>query len=176
GGPPKKSDYREFQIRSVEGAPDDFAAMREAVQRRLARGVGGDTRFGELPDLILIDGGKGQLSAATEVARELGVEIPTIGLAKQFEEVFLPGRRDPVILPRRSQALFLLQRIRDEAHRFGLTYHRKLRGKRQTRSVLDEIEGIGNRRRDALLRHFGSVAKMNHASIDDLAPAEGMNR
>jgi excinuclease ABC subunit C len=176
GGQPKKSDYRKFKIRSVEGAPDDFAAMREAVRRRLQRGVGGDTRFGELPDLILIDGGKGQLNAALEVAQELGVEIPTIGLAKQFEEVFLPGRRDPVLLSRRSPALFLLQRIRDEAHRFGLAYHRKLRGKRQTRSSLDEISGIGQRRRDALLRHFGSVAKMKGASVDELAAVKGMTR
>jgi excinuclease ABC subunit C len=175
GGQPKKSDYRKFKIRSVEG-PDDFAAMRETLRRRLERGIAGDTRFGELPDLILIDGGKGQLNAALEIEQELAVEIPTIGLAKQFEEVFLPGRPEPVLLSRRSQALFLLQRIRDEAHRFGLTYHRHLRGKRQTRSSLDEIEGIGQRRRDALLRHFGSLARMRNATVEELAAVEGMNR
>jgi excinuclease ABC subunit C len=174
-GQPKKADYRKFRIRTVAG-PDDFAAMREALRRRLERGIGGDERFGELPDLILIDGGKGQLGAAMEVANELGVEIPTIGLAKQFEEVFLPGQPGPVQLSRRSPALFLLQRIRDEAHRFGLAYHRKLRGKRQTRSALDEIEGIGERRRDALLRHFGSVTRMKDASVEELAAVKGMNR
>src|SRR5207248_11779978 len=119
GGQPKKADYRKFKIRTVSG-PDDFASMRETLRRRLERGIAGDAKFGELPDLILIDGGKGQLGAALEVERELDVEIPTIGLAKQFEEVFLPGRSQPGLLPRNSPALFLLQRIRDEAHRFGL--------------------------------------------------------
>jgi excinuclease ABC subunit C len=175
GGQPKKSDYRKFKIRSVEG-PNDFASMQEVLRRRLERGIAGDTRFGELPELILIDGGKGQLSAVMEVEKELGVEIPTVGLAKQYEEVFLPGRRDPVLLPRNSQALFLLQRLRDEAHRFGLTYHRNLRGKRQTRSALDSIPGIGDKRRQALLKHFGSVDKMKQASLEDLAGAPGMTR
>lgn len=175
GGQAKKSDYRKFKIRTVEG-PNDFASMQEVLRRRLERGIAGDTRFGELPDLIVIDGGKGQLSAALEVERELGVEIPTVGLAKQFEEVFLPGRRDSILLPRSSQALFLLQRLRDEAHRFGLTYHRKLRGKRQTRSALDSIPGIGEKRRQALLKQFGSVDKMKRASCEELAAAPGMNR
>jgi excinuclease ABC subunit C len=146
------------------------------LRRRLERGKAGDTRFGEMPDLIVIDGGKGQLSAVVEVERELGVETPTVGLAKQYEEVFLPGRRDPVLLPRNSQALFLLQRIRDEAHRFGLTYHRNLRSKRQSRSALDEIPGIGDKRRVALLKHFGSVDRMKQATLEDLAHAPGMNR
>ncbi len=175
GGQPKKSDYRKFKIRTVEG-PNDFASMQEVLRRRLQRGAAGDTRFGELPDLIVIDGGKGQLSAAMEVERELGVEIPTVGLAKQMEEVFLPGRSDSVLLPRSSQALFLLQRLRDEAHRFGLTYHRSLRGKKQVRSALDDVPGIGARRRQALLQHFGSVDKMKKASLEELARAPGMNR
>lgn len=175
GGQPKKSDYRKFKIRTVEG-PNDFASMQEVVRRRLERGLSGDAKFGELPDLMVIDGGKGQLSAVMEVERELGVEIPTVGLAKQYEEVFQPDRRDPVLLPRNSQALFLLQRIRDEAHRFGLTYHRKLRSQRQSRSALDSIPGIGDKRRVALLRHFGSVDRMKQASVEDLAHAPGMNR
>lgn len=174
-GQPKKSDYRKFKIRTVQG-PNDFASMQEVLRRRLERGIAGDERFGELPDLIVIDGGKGQLSAGMEVERELGVEIPTVGLAKQFEEVFKPGRSDSILLARNSQALFLLQRLRDEAHRFGLTYHRKLRGKRQTRSALDEIPGIGEKRRLALLKHFGSVDKMKQATAEQLAGAPGMTR
>ncbi|MFN3652407.1 MAG: excinuclease ABC subunit UvrC [Armatimonadota bacterium] len=174
-GQPKKSDYRKFKIKTVEG-PNDFASMQEVLKRRLERGISGDGKFAEMPDLIVIDGGKGQLGAALEVEREVGVEIPTVGLAKRFEEVFVPGRSESVLLPRNSQALFLLQRIRDEAHRFGLTYHRKLRSKRQTRSALDAIPGIGDRRRQALLKHFGSVDKMKQASIDDLAGAPGMTR
>jgi excinuclease ABC subunit C len=175
GGQPKKADYRKFKIKTVEG-PNDFASMQEVLRRRLERGIARDPRFAELPDLIVIDGGKGQLSAALEVEQELGVEIPTVGLAKQYEEVFKPGRRDSVLLPRSSQALFLLQRIRDEAHRFGLTYHRNLRSKRQTRSALDTIPGIGEKRRLALLKHFGSVDRMKKASVEELAGAPGMNR
>jgi len=175
GGQPRKSDYRKFRIRTVEG-PNDFASMQEVLRRRLERGRSGDAKFAEMPDLIVIDGGKGQLSAAVEVARELDVEIPTIGLAKQFEEIFKPGRSESVLLPRSSQALFLLQRLRDEAHRFGLTYHRNLRAKRQTRSALDSIPGIGEKRRRALLKHFGSLDKMKQATIEQLGTAPGMNR
>jgi excinuclease ABC subunit C len=175
GGQAKKSDYRKFKIKTVEG-PDDFASMREVIRRRLERGIAGDEKFGEMPDLILIDGGKGQLSAALEVERELDVEIPTIGLAKQFEEVFLPGRSQPVLLPRNSPALFLLQRIRDEAHRFGLTYHRSLRSKRATRSALDQIPGVGRKRRESLLKQFGSMDAMKRATLEELARADGMTR
>jgi excinuclease ABC subunit C len=176
GGQPKKADYRKFKIRTVEGKPDDFASMREVIGRRLERLAAGDERFGEAPDLILIDGGKGQLSAAQEIARERGVEIPMIGLAKQFEEIFLPGRPDPVRLSRSSPALFLLQRIRDEAHRFGLTYHRSLRSKAQTASALDGITGIGRKRREQLLKHFGSMEAMKRASLDELVDVPGMTR
>lgn len=175
GGQSKKSDYRKFKIKTVEG-PNDFASMQEVLRRRLERGIAQDTRFGELPDLIVIDGGKGQLNAALAVELELGIEIPTVGLAKRLEEVFMPGRPNSILLPRNSQALFLLQRIRDEAHRFGLTYHRKLRGQRQTRSALDEIPGIGEKRRQALLKHFGSVDEMKQASLEELGRAPGMNR
>ncbi|MCC2671575.1 MAG: excinuclease subunit [Armatimonadetes bacterium] len=175
GGQPKKSDYRKFKIKTVEG-PNDFASIQEMLRRRLQRGAEGDGKFAEMPDLIVIDGGKGQLSAAMEVERELAVEIPTVGLAKKYEEVFKPDRSQSILLPRNSQALFLLQRIRDEAHRFGLTFHRNLRSKRQTRSALDEIPGIGEKRRLALLKHFGSVDKMKLATQDELARAPGMNR
>jgi excinuclease ABC subunit C len=175
GGQPKKSDYRKFKLRSVAG-PDDFASMREVIRRRLERVLAGDEKFGERPDLLLIDGGKGQLNAVLEVEAELGIELPTIGLAKQFEEVFLPERSQPVRLARNSPALFLLQRIRDEAHRFGLTYHRKLRGKRATRSALDEIQGVGRKRRESLLKQFGSLEAMKRASLDELARVEGMTR
>jgi excinuclease ABC subunit C len=175
GGQPKKSDYRKFKIRTVDG-PNDFASIQEMLRRRLQRGVEGDAKFAEMPDLIVIDGGKGQLGAAMEVEREVGVEIPTVGLAKQLEEVFLPGRSESVLLPRNSQGLFLLQRLRDEAHRFGLTYHRSLRSKRQSRSALDEIPGIGDKRRRALLKHFGSVDRMRQATVEELARAPGMNR
>jgi excinuclease ABC subunit C len=176
GGQSKKADYRKFKIRTVEGKPDDFASMREVIRRRLERLEARDEKFGEAPDLILIDGGKGQLGVAVEVAREMGIEVPMIGLAKQFEEIFLPGRPDPVRLPRNSQALFLLQRIRDEAHRFGLTYHRSLRSKAATASALDDIAGIGRKRREQLLKHFGSMEAMKRASLDDLVGVPGMTK
>ncbi|QBD79928.1 excinuclease ABC subunit UvrC [Ktedonosporobacter rubrisoli] len=129
-----------------------------------------------LPDLVIIDGGKGQLSAAMEVMQELHLDIPTVGLAKENEEIFVPGSPDPIILPRTSQGLYMVQRIRDEAHRFGITYHRKLRSDRAFKSVLDEIPGIGPRRKQALMKHFGSVRAISSASLDDLAALDGMNR
>lgn len=129
-----------------------------------------------LPDLIIIDGGKGQLSAAMEVMQELQLDIPTVGLAKENEEIFIPGSPDPILLPRTSQGLYLVQRIRDEAHRFGITYHRKLRSDRTFKSVLDEIPGIGPKRKQVLLKHFGSVRAISVASIDELAALDGMTR
>jgi excinuclease ABC subunit C len=129
-----------------------------------------------LPDLIIIDGGKGQLSAAMEVLQELHIDIPTVGLAKENEEIFIPGSPDPIILPRSSQGLYMVQRIRDEAHRFGITYHRKLRSDRTFKSVLDDIPGIGPKRKKALMKHFGSVRAISAASIDDLAALDGMTR
>src|SRR5436305_4008215 len=129
-----------------------------------------------LPDLIIIDGGKGQLSAAMEVLQDLHIDIPTVGLAKENEEIFIPGSPDPIILPRSSQGLYMVQRIRDEAHRFGITYHRKLRSDRTFKSVLDEIPGIGPKRKQALMKHFGSVRAMGAASVEDLAALDGMTR
>ena len=173
GGMPKKSDYRRFKIKSAEGKPDDFLSMREVTTRRYV-GLPED----ELPDLIIIDGGKGQLSSALEIIRnEAGHKnVPVVGLAKQFELVFTEGNVEPVELPRRSQSLYLIQRIRDEAHRFAITFHRKLRGKRNLVSVLDHIVGVGPKRRQALWAHFGTLDKIKAASVDELASVPGMNR
>ena len=172
GGLPKKSDYRRFKIRSTEGKPDDFLSMREVTTRRY---VGLPPE--ELPDLIVIDGGKGQLSSALEIIRQQAghMDVPVVGLAKQFELIFTEGEPEPVVLPRHSQALYLIQRIRDEAHRFAITYHRKLRDKRNLVSVLDHIVGIGPKRREALRAHFGTIAKLKAASVEELASAPGMN-
>ena len=173
GGMPKKSDYRRFKIKSAEGKPDDFLSMREVTTRRYV-GLPED----ELPDLIIIDGGKGQLSSALEIIRnEAGhKDVPVVGLAKQFELIFTEGQSEPVELPRRSQSLYLVQRIRDEAHRFAITFHRKLRGKRNLVSVLDHIVGVGPKRRQSLWSHFGTLDKIKAASVDELAAAPGMNR
>lgn len=172
GGLPKKSDYRRFKIRSTEGKPDDFLSMREVTTRRYV-GLPAE----ELPDLIVIDGGKGQLSSALEIIRQQAghMDVPVVGLAKQFELIFTEGEPEPVVLPRHSQALYLIQRIRDEAHRFAITYHRKLRDKRNLVSVLDHIVGIGPKRREALRAHFGTIAKLKAASVEELASAPGMN-
>ena len=172
-GAPKKSDYRRFKIRSTEGKPDDFLSMREVTTRRY---VGLPEE--ELPDLIIIDGGKGQLSSALEIIRHAAghKDVPVVGLAKQFELVFTEGNSEPVELPRRSQALYLIQRIRDEAHRFAITFHRKLRGKRNLVSVLDHNVGIGPKRRQSLHTHFGSLEKIKEATVEELAAAPGMNR
>lgn len=173
GGLPKKSDYRRFKIQSTEGKPDDFLSMREVTTRRYV-----DLPEEELPDLIIIDGGKGQLSSALEIIRNVAghKKVPVVGLAKQFELVFTEGNPEPVVLPRHSQALYLIQRIRDEAHRFAITYHRKLRGKRNLVSVLDHIVGIGPKRRQALWSHFGSINKIKAATVEELAMAPGMNK
>lgn len=170
GGVPKKEDYRRYKIKTAEGKPDDFKSMREVVGRRY-----GEAKTEELPDLVIIDGGKGQLSSALEIIRGAGhLMLPVIGLAKQFEYIFTEGESEPVILPRHSQALYLIQRIRDEAHRFAITYHRKLRGKRNLISVLDHIAGVGPKRRKALWSHFGSLDKIKAASVEEMAALDGM--
>lgn len=136
-----------------------------------------ELRFVKMPDLILIDGGKGQLNAARDVLRELGLEdIPTISLAERLEEVFVEGRPEPILFGRDTPALHILQRVRDEAHRFGLSYHRKLRDKRTTRSALDDIPGIGPKRKRALLRKFGSVKGVAQASLEELQTVPGISR
>lgn len=172
GGIPNKSAYRRFKIKSAEGKPDDFLSMREVTTRRY-----GKKDVEDMPDLIIIDGGKGQLSSALEIIRGAGhTAVPVIGLAKQFEWIFVEGKSEPVILPRNSQALFLMQRIRDEAHRFAITYHRSLRGKRNLVSVLDHITGIGEKRRQALRKKFGTIQNMRGASVEELAAVPGMTR
>jgi excinuclease ABC subunit C len=186
-GEPQKALYRRYRIRTVEGQ-DDFASMYEVLTRRLRRAV----EENEFPDLWVIDGGKGQLNVAIEVLKEAGLfdQIDVVSLAKQHvlndpraravekseERVFLPNRKDPIVLPKNSTALFLLVRVRDEAHRFAITYNRELRRRARLRSVLDDIEGIGPVRRRALLRHFGSLRRIREASVEQLALVKGVNR
>jgi excinuclease ABC subunit C len=184
-GVPRKSDYRRFRIRTVEGA-DDYAMMQEVLRRRFKRAIEGRAEeegkgadvWTILPDLVIIDGGKGQLNAALEILEEVGLkgEVPAIGLAKKQEEIFLPGRSEPLVLPRDSQGLYLLQRIRDEAHRFAIGYHRKLRAKKSLASILEEVPGIGPKRRQALLQHFGSIEAIRQASVEELAAVKGMTK
>jgi excinuclease ABC subunit C len=180
-GLPKRSDYRRFSIKWTEG-PDDVAMMGEVIRRRFARFLEERDqeklrarRFAYSPNLLVIDGGKGQLNRAVEVMDELGISgITTVALAKRMEEVFVPERPDPIRIPRASEALYLLQQIRDEAHRFALTYHRSRRAKRMTRSVLDGVPGLGPVRRKKLLRVFGSVKRMREASVEELASVPGV--
>jgi len=200
-GHPRPREYRRFRIKTVEGA-NDFASMAEVLRRRFHRARerlldetgaaapsvdgragpdGGaparDEAFAALPDLVIIDGGKGQLSAVTDVMREMGVkQIPAVGLAKQHEEIFVQDLSEPVVLPRASQALYLVQRIRDEAHRFAITYHRGLRKKAGMQSALDAIPGVGPRRKKALLKKFGSVRAVREAAVDDIAATVGFTR
>jgi excinuclease ABC subunit C len=184
-GRPWKDGYRRFRIRSVEGT-DDFASVAEVLERRFRE----SPRRVEPPDLLVIDGGLGQLGAARAVLERLGLEtLPVIGLAKERvardplareiqrrpERIFLPGRKNPVILRSNSTALFLLQRVRDEAHRFANTYHRSLRRRARLISVLDSVEGVGPGRRRALLRHFGSLRRVREASLDELAQVPGIS-
>ena len=185
-GAPSKQHYRRFKIKTVDG-PDDFAMMKEMLQRRFKRMAKqeGDTPSAEtadgswenVPDLILIDGGKGHLTAVQTVFMEMGIstdQVPLASLAKQEEEVFVPHSPDPMILPRNSQGLFLVQRVRDEAHRFAITYHQKLRSKRQTQSGLDTVNGIGPKRRKLLIQRFGSVQGIRDASMEELTTVKGM--
>ncbi|MBN2356792.1 excinuclease ABC subunit C [candidate division KSB1 bacterium] len=172
-GKAQRSQYRRFRIRS-KAAPDDFAMMREVVGRRYKRQL---QEKGELPDLILIDGGKGQLNAALQALRELHIaELPIAALAKRLDEIYLPGSADPVNVRRDSAGLRLLQRLRDEAHRFAVTYHRTLRKRRTLLSELQSIEGVGAVRRNLLIRHFKSVAKLKNASSKDIATVEGISQ
>lgn len=188
-----KKLYRKFNIESVVGAPDDFASMQEMLTRRFRRwqsaqdastslsgrqpGSKPDASFSLLPDLIIIDGGKGQLGRAVEVLEKFGLfgKIPLVGLAKQKEEIFFPNKSDPLLLPRHSAGLYLIQRIRDEAHRYGITAHRNKRTKLGLASQLDSIPGIGPTRRKALLKHFGSMDKIRAATSEELAAVKGMN-
>jgi excinuclease ABC subunit C len=171
GGQPNKNEYRRYKLKTVEGKPDDFKSMQEVVGRRYREAM----EKGPIPDLIIIDGGKGQLSSALPIIRAAGLsQVTVVGLAKEFEHIFREGISEPLILPRHSQALYLVQRIRDEAHRFAITYHRKLRSKRNLISVLDHIPGIGAKRRKALWDHFGSLARIKTAEVTELAEVDGM--
>lgn len=168
-GSVSKKDYRHYKIKSAEGKPDDFKSMQEVVYRRYRDGE-------NLPSLVVIDGGKGQLSSALEVIRGLGLhEVPVIGLAKREEEIFVEGQSESIMLDKESPALHLIQRLRDEAHRFAITYHRKLRGKRNLVSILDHIDGIGPKRRQALWHKFESLDAMKQATTEELAAVDGMN-
>ena len=174
-GLPKKSDYRRFKIRTFEGH-DDFAAMEEVLRRRFTaylveqkRPASERKKFAYAPSLVVIDGGAGQLGRVVDVLDELDLEIPVIGLAKKLEEVYFPNEPEPYLIPRGEEALYLLQRIRDEAHRFAVTYHRTLRNRRLIDSVLDDVPGIGTGRKKALLRAFGSVKRIREADVDALA-------
>ncbi len=172
-GKPKRSEYRHFRIRGGEGRPDDFAAIREVVERRF-RGL--SERGEPYPDLLMIDGGKGQLSSAIEALGALGVDgLAVVGLAKRLEELFLPGQGEAVILPRTSASLRMLQVLRDEAHRFAVSYHRKLRARRTLGSGLDGVPGIGPSRRQALLQAFGSVRRLREADEGEIAKVKGFS-
>jgi excinuclease ABC subunit C len=197
-GHPRPAEYRRFRIKTVAGA-NDFAMLAEVLRRRFKRASaepvpssaaggpasgGGDggqppetEGWAALPDLVIVDGGKGQLSAAHDVMRDLAVgHVPLAGLAKRNEELFLVDEAEPVVLPRTSQALYLVQRVRDEAHRFAITYHRKVRAKAGMRSALDSVPGIGPKRKQALLRKFGSVKGIREAGLDDIATTVGFTR
>ncbi len=186
-GVPRPKKYRRFKIKTVEGV-DDFESMREMVSRRFSRlgpidadnldsGKSRASNWEERPQLVLIDGGKGQLSAVLEVMLHLGLQdIPIASLAKENEWVFTPDSQEPIILPRNSESLFLLQRLRDEAHRFAITYHRNLRSKSALKSPIDMVTGVGPKRKRMLIRQFGSVQGIKNAEIDDIAAVPGMTR
>jgi len=177
-GKPAKKEYRRFTIKTVVG-PNDFAMMNEVIKRRFKRAVEADEgengKWTKLPDLVIVDGGKGQLSSALAALEEVGASVPICGLAKENEEIFLPGQPVSILLPRDGQALFLVQRIRDEAHRFAVTFHRERRSKSTFQSALDTIDGVGPKRKKALLKHFGSVKAIREASPAEVAQVEGIS-
>ncbi|HZH97650.1 MAG TPA: excinuclease ABC subunit UvrC, partial [Fimbriimonadaceae bacterium] len=188
-GEAAKAEYRRFKIRYHPESPNDFAMMHEVLMRRLKAYVDGDEKFSKLPDLIMIDGGKGQLAAALKARDDLGLTVPMIGLAKKMELIFMPLAPAPTLidgqmsyqyqaveLPLNSPGLMLLRKLRDEAHRFALTYHRKLRDKRMSGSALEEIPGIGPRRRRLLLRTFGSLEGIRRATVEELAAVPTMTK
>jgi excinuclease ABC subunit C len=173
-GLPRRNDYRRFKIRTVAGQ-DDFASMEETIRRRFKaflkereKTAPEQGKFSYPPSLVVIDGGAGQLGRAVKVLDELDLDIPVIGLAKKMEEVYMPGRPEPIQIPRDAEALYLLQQVRDEAHRFANTYHQNLRSKSMVDSILDEIPGIGPKRKKDLLKHFGSLKKLRSASEQEL--------
>jgi excinuclease ABC subunit C len=184
-GRPRSGEYRRFRVRTsavAPGRPDDYASHREVLRRRFHRALEAEEGAAEelrwrLPDLVVIDGGLGQANAARGVLDDLGLhDLPVVGLAKEREEIWLPGAPAPLVLPASSQALYLVQRLRDEAHRFAITYHRTLRAKSQTHSVLDDVAGVGPARKRALLRVFGSTRQLRGATVDEIAAVPGISR
>ena len=173
-GKPDTSQYRRFKMHVDTGEANDFLCMQEALGRRYAPDRMADERFGSRPDLLILDGGKPQLTAAIEQLGALGLDIPMAGLAKSDEELFVPWDDTPVVLPSGSPSLYLVKQVRDEAHRFAITFHRELRGKAMTVSVLDEIPGVGDKRKRALMKRFGSIKRLREASADDIAATPGV--
>lgn len=173
-GKKDKSAYRRFNL--GKNINDDYQALSDILRRRLTRGQEGDPAFLPMPDLVVIDGGLGQVNVAQRVMQEMGITVPVVGLAKKNEEIYFPGQREPLRLPRRHQALHLLQSLRDEAHRFAVTYQRKRRSRNITQSELDRIAGIGEKRKLALLQAFGSVDAIKNATPEELSRVKGMNR
>jgi excinuclease ABC subunit C len=188
-GVPRKSDYRHYAIRDAagDGRSDDVASIAEVTRRRFHRHVhdiqhptelapeGKSRKFAYPPNLFVVDGGAPQVNAAAAALDELGVtDVAVIGLAKRLEEVWVPSEPDPIIMPRNSEGLYLLQRVRDEAHRFAITYHRSKRSKRMTASALDSVRGLGEHRRKALVTHFGSLARLKQASIEEITAVPGI--
>lgn len=187
-GKPKKQDYRRFRIRGIMG-PDDYSSMSQVIMRRFKRGLEekreleaqdkdpDEGKFSRFPDLLLIDGGRGQLNVAASTLRELGIDyIPVISLAEKFDEIYTEEKEEPLVMQKNSLGLQLLQRIRDEAHRFALTYHRSLHSKNSIRSVLEDVPHIGPSRRRALLKHFGSIRAIRESNLEELSKVAGMNR
>jgi excinuclease ABC subunit C len=175
-GSPDKSQYRRFKIKTELEEANDFVSMSEVLGRRYAPERMADERFGSRPDLLVVDGGKPQLTAAIEQLEALGLDIPCCGLAKSDEEVFVPWDDTPIVLPSGSASLYLIKQVRDESHRFAITFHRELRDKAMTVSVLDEIEGVGPKRKKAIISHFGSMKRLKSASVDDIASVKGVSR
>jgi excinuclease ABC subunit C len=187
GGEPCPAEYRRFKVKTVQG-PNDFASLQEVLSRRIQRGLAErrsireaglaaqEAKFAHFPDLMIIDGGKGQLSAVKEILDQFALSLPVFGLAEEFEHLYRPEESTPIVLAANSPAYYLVQRVRNEAHRFAITYHRKLRSQEQVKSVLDDIPGIGPARRKALLKAYGSVEKIAQASPEELSLVEGMNR
>lgn len=174
-GKPDKSQYRRFKIHAELDEANDFVSMSEVLGRRYSPERMADKRFGSRPDLLVVDGGKPQLTAAIQQLAELGLDIPVCGLAKSDEEVFVPWDDTPIVLPSGSASLYLIKQVRDESHRFAITFHRELRDKAMTVSILDEIPGVGPKRKKDLMRHFGSFKKLNAASADDIADVKGIS-
>jgi len=172
-GQARRSDYRRFRIQLGEGEPNDYAMMHEVLSRRLKAAVSGNVKFQHLPDLLLVDGGPGQLNTALRAMGSLGLRLPAAGLAKEHESIYLPGQAAPLQPPAHSRALHLLQRVRDEAHRFALSYHHALRAREARESILDEVPGVGEKRKQKLLSYFHSLRRLSRASAEEIARVAG---